>query len=597
MSNLPDLKVRIGADGSGVGPGVAQARRSLSGLDASMKSIGALAAKSFALVTAGVASFGAAALAAGVSAGKMAVEIQNSARLANADTTTFQKWAAAAKSVGVEQDKLADILKDVSDRVGEFLSTGSGPMADFFDNIAPRVGVTADQFARLSGPEALQLYVDSLQKAGVNQQQMTFYLEAMSGDLTSLLPLLQNGGSEIRRLGDAAEASGRILSEDMIRGGVEVDRLFDQISETLRTSATKAVLEHKDELVRLATFISETAIPAFADLLSEAGRIAEGLEPYIQKWAEYGKAVAFALGVSEGGIATEGNATEKQNQAETNAWGRSQDDTSTTGTWPLDEDGNIVLDDGGPVLVTKNPAPSGGGSYVPPAEKKGTSKSGGPGPDRDQRQLERLQEQYASERDALEMHLQDQLDMLDEFREKKLASEEELADLEEKIRTDHAERMREIDEAALQQRLASWSSAFGDLSALMNSENKKLFAVGKAAAIAQAVVDGWSSAVSAWDKGMKVGGPPVAAAFTAMSLARTGAMIASLQSASSSGSGGSGGSSASSAAASTAATVSPTQIANYRITGDVIGRQTGAELVSSINAAIKDGYQINLEWA
>lgn len=595
MSNLPDLKVRIGADGSGVGPGVAQAKRGLSGLDASMKSIGALAAKSFALVTTGVASFKAAALAAGVAAGKMAVEIQNSARLANADTTTFQKWAAAAKSVGVEQDKLADILKDVSDRVGEFLSTGSGPMADFFENIAPRVGVTADQFARLSGPEALQLYVDSLQKAGVNQQQMTFYLEAMSGDLTSLLPLLQNGGSEIRRLGDAAEASGRILSEDMIRGGVEVDRLFDQISETLRTSATAAVLEHKDELVRLATFISETAIPAFADLLSEAGRIAEGLEPYIQKWAEYGKAVAFALGASEGGIATEGNATEKQNQAETNAWGRSQDDTSTTGTWPLDEDGNIVLDDGGPVLVTKNPAPSASGSYVPPAEKKGASKSGGP--DRDQRQLERLQDQYASERDALEMHLQDQLDMLDEFREKKLASEEELADLEEKIRTDHAERMREIDEAALQQRLASWSSAFGDLSALMNSENKKLFAVGKAAAIAQAVVDGWSSAVSAWDKGMKVGGPPVAAAFTAMSLARTGAMIASLQSASSSGSGGSGGSSASSSAASTAATVSPTQIANYRITGDVIGRQTGEELVSSINAAIKDGYQINLEWA
>lgn len=595
MSNLPDLKVRIVADGSGVEPGVAQARRGLSGLDTSMKSIGALAAKSFALVTTGVASFKAAAVAAGVAAGRMAVEIQNSARLANADTTTFQKWAAAAKSVGVEQDKLADILKDVSDRVGEFLSTGSGPMADFFENIAPRVGVTADQFARLSGPEALQLYVDSLQKAGVNQQQMTFYLEAMSGDLTSLLPLLKNGGSEIRRLGDAAEASGRVLSEDMIRGGVEVDRLFDQIAETLRTSATKAVLEHKDELVRLATFISETAIPAFADLLSEAGKIAEGLEPYIRKWAEYGKAVAFALGVSEGGIATEGNATEKRNQAETNTWGRSQDDTSTTGTWPLDEDGNIVLDDGLPPLVTKNPTPSAGGSYVPPAEKKGASKSGGS--DRDRLQLERLQDQYASERGALEMHFQEQLDMLDEFREKKVGKDKELAALEEKIRTDHAERMREIDEAALQQRLASWSSAFGDLSALMNSENKKLFAVGKAAAIAQAVVDGWSSAVSAWDKGMKIGGPPVAAAFTAMSLARTGAMIASLQSASASGSGGSGGSAAGASSASTAATVSPTRVANYRITGDVIGRQTGEELVSSINAAIKDGYQINMEWA
>jgi hypothetical protein len=118
--------------------------------------------------------------------------------------------------VGIEQEKLADILKDVNDRVGDFLQTGGGPMADFFENIAPRVGVTADQFARLSGPEALQLYVSSLEKAGVSQQEMTFYLEAMASDTTRLIPLLQNGGAEMTRLGAQAQALGAILDADAI---------------------------------------------------------------------------------------------------------------------------------------------------------------------------------------------------------------------------------------------------------------------------------------------------------------------------------------------------------------------------------------------
>jgi hypothetical protein len=104
----------------------------------------------------------------------------------------------------------------VNDRVGDFLQTGGGPMADFFENVAPRVGVTADQFARLSGPEALQLYVDTLERAGLSQQEMTFYLEAMASDATRLLPLLRNGGAEMARLGDQASDLGAVLDSDAL---------------------------------------------------------------------------------------------------------------------------------------------------------------------------------------------------------------------------------------------------------------------------------------------------------------------------------------------------------------------------------------------
>ena len=116
-------------------------------------------------------ALGAAAAAATASLGlivrstaESAAQIRQFAQVANATPEALQRWSAGARTVGIEQEKLADILKDVNDRVGDFLQTGGGPMADFFENVAPRVGVTADQFARLSGPEALQLYVDTLER-------------------------------------------------------------------------------------------------------------------------------------------------------------------------------------------------------------------------------------------------------------------------------------------------------------------------------------------------------------------------------------------------------------------------------------------------
>ena len=142
----------------------------------------------------GFAAGGAASLAA-LTASSIStnLEMVNLARVADESVGTFSVLAAEAKQYGVEQDKLSDIFKDTSDRVGDFLATGGGPMADFFDNIAPKVGVTAEQFRGLSGSQGLQLYFDSLQKANVSQEEMVFYLEAMASDTTQLIPLLQRG--------------------------------------------------------------------------------------------------------------------------------------------------------------------------------------------------------------------------------------------------------------------------------------------------------------------------------------------------------------------------------------------------------------------
>lgn len=167
-------------------------------------------------IGAGIAAGVTALTAFTISTVQAAGEISRFASVAGSSTTEFQKYAAGAKAVGVENDKLADIFKDVNDKVGDFLLNGGGELQDFFKTIAPKVGVTADQFRNLSGPQALQLFATSLQKAGISQAEMTQQMESLANDATLLIPLLRDNGAGFAVLGDAAEKAGAIMDEKTI---------------------------------------------------------------------------------------------------------------------------------------------------------------------------------------------------------------------------------------------------------------------------------------------------------------------------------------------------------------------------------------------
>ncbi|WP_440468112.1 phage tail tape measure protein [Pseudomonas sp. YH-1] len=224
----------------------------VSGMDASERSAEKWrksvekSAKAVGVAIGGAIATGTTALTAmTVGAVRSAGEITNLASVANAGTTEFQKYAAGAKLVGVEQDKLADIFKDVNDKVGDFLNTGGGALADFFTQIAPKVGVTAEDFRNLSGPQALGLYVSSLEKANVSQADMTFYMEAIASDATALLPLLRNNSEGFTALGDAAEMAGAIMDEKTIKSANELQAatwLIEQSAAGLKNQLTGQLL-------------------------------------------------------------------------------------------------------------------------------------------------------------------------------------------------------------------------------------------------------------------------------------------------------------------------------------------------------------------
>lgn len=250
----PEYKIRITGEAKGLDAAVKGAQGSLKRLAGELGGLQALAGKALTFSGIGGAASVAGLLTAARNIAGISKELSFLAQISGTSVEEFQRLSFAAKTVGVEQDKLGDIFKDVQDKVGDFLETGGGALADFFENIAPRVGVTAEQFRNLSGPQALQLYVDSLQKANVSQTSMVFYLEAIASDATRLLPLLRDNSAAFRELGAEAQSAGAILGEKLVAEGVELERNLDRLSTIGRG---------------FAIIIGSAIIPALNDLAGE----------------------------------------------------------------------------------------------------------------------------------------------------------------------------------------------------------------------------------------------------------------------------------------------------------------------------------------
>ena len=205
----------------------------------------------------------------------LAVEFDKLSQLSGLTNQAFQKYAAGASTVGISSEKLADIFKDVQDKAGEFAQTGGGGMKDFFEKIAPKIGVTIDQFRRLSGPEALQLYVNSLEKSKLSHQDMVFYMEAMANDSAMLLPLLKDNGKEWERLGKAAEDAGAIMGDRALQAARDYKTESENLERALkglRIEVMEQVLPAVTQFTALVS--SEATRSSFASIIGWMGQTA-----------------------------------------------------------------------------------------------------------------------------------------------------------------------------------------------------------------------------------------------------------------------------------------------------------------------------------
>lgn len=84
------------------------------------------------------------------------------------------------------------------------------------------------------------------------------------------------------------------------------------------------------------------------------------------------------------------------------------------------------------------------------------------------------------------------------------------------------------EEEMNKKRIAGYSQFFGNLASLQQTSSKELAAIGKAAAIAQATIDGYAAIQGAYKQGSIIGGPPLGAAFAAAAGAATAVNISKI---------------------------------------------------------------------
>ena len=155
---------------------------------------------------------------------KQITETDRWAKSLNMSTQSLLSWQYAAEKAGVSGDQMADIFKDIGDKIGDAVLNKSGEAVDALNAL----GLSAKKLAGETPDKQLLAISDALGKINTNAEKTTI-LESLGNDLSKLLPLLDQGGEKLRQYMDAAKKFGVAPDDADIEKLVKVNSLFEDM--------------------------------------------------------------------------------------------------------------------------------------------------------------------------------------------------------------------------------------------------------------------------------------------------------------------------------------------------------------------------------
>nr|WP_242013233.1 hypothetical protein [Enterobacter hormaechei] len=183
----------------------------------------ALAGIGAAAVTAGLA-VGAAGFQLLKSTSKQITETDRWAKSLRISTQELLAWQFAAEKAGVSGDQMADIFKDIGDKIGDAVLNKSGEAVDALNAL----GLSAEKLSKVSPDKQLLAIGESLSKIGTNAEKTTI-LESLGNDLSKLLPLFDNNNQKLNQFIDLAKDYGVAPDPSSIDDLVKVNQLFEDM--------------------------------------------------------------------------------------------------------------------------------------------------------------------------------------------------------------------------------------------------------------------------------------------------------------------------------------------------------------------------------
>lgn len=239
--------------------------------------------------SAALAGIGAAAVTASLGVGaagfqllkstsKQITETDRWAKSLRISTQELLAWQFAAEKAGVSGDQMADIFKDIGDKIGDAVLNKSGEAVDALNAL----GLSAEKLSKVSPEKQLLAIGESLGKIGTNAEKTTI-LESLGNDLSKLLPLFDNNNEKLKRFIDLAKDYGVAPDPSSIDDLVKVNQLFEDMEaqvaglkmEIAAGLAKVDLGELQNSLDELHNVLTDPAVlQGISDLVSEVAQLA-----------------------------------------------------------------------------------------------------------------------------------------------------------------------------------------------------------------------------------------------------------------------------------------------------------------------------------
>ncbi|MBK0032753.1 phage tail tape measure protein [Erwinia sp. S43] len=219
-----DLIAKVGGFVSGMDRAERSSEEWRRKVEANMKAAG--------LAVAGMAALAASASVAAAGAGisllkttsEQVVETDRWAKSLKMSTQELMAWQYAAQQAGLTGDNIADIFKDINDKVGDAVLNNSGEAAQALDTLSLSAKKLAEQ-----SPDKQLLAISSALEKIPTQAGKTMILESLGNDLSKLLPLFDNNNEKLKNFIQLAKDFGVAPPQEDIDNLVKVNQFFQDL--------------------------------------------------------------------------------------------------------------------------------------------------------------------------------------------------------------------------------------------------------------------------------------------------------------------------------------------------------------------------------
>lgn len=252
-------------------------------------------------VSSAIISVGAAAATAavGIGAAGLAIVKNTAQQVTEADrwakslkmsTQDLLSWQYAAEQAGLTGDNIADIFKDINDKVGDAVLNKSGEAAQALDTL----GLSAKKLSEQSPDKQLIAISEALQKIP-SQAGKTNILESLGNDLSKMLPLFENNNEKLKQFIQLSKDFGVAPPQEDIDNLVKVNQFFQDIE----TSARGLKMEIASGLAKVDLSPLQSGLDDIRDVFTDPA-ILQGLSDLV------GEAISLAgvVGRIAGGLGT-----------------------------------------------------------------------------------------------------------------------------------------------------------------------------------------------------------------------------------------------------------------------------------------------------